>query len=176
MIDEAEWKEFEENFIKNYDKIHYPYRFIHQPHTMNSKELRIGNFINDGTKGRCDVRGITKKGIWITNDHGVATETAFTPIPLTENWLVKLSFVKTGSSRVSMDDDTDITHQYDIDGLPFRGSFHFNIKHNTGSFYFHWTERESNCEECVTTKIYYVHQLQNLYFALTGQGLTLKTD
>ncbi len=68
----------------------------------------------------------------------------FKPIPLTEEWLLKFGFEK-------KDDD------YIFNG------FSFTFDENT--FYNHVGK---------ITNIYYVHQLQNLYFALTNDELTIK--
>jgi hypothetical protein len=75
----------------------------------------------------------------------------YKPIPITEKWLLKL-----GAKKLS-DNFFDIgylkfkihSHQYGID-------FHFG---NGGKHYI---------------KPHYVHSLQNLYFALTGEELTIK--
>lgn len=74
----------------------------------------------------------------------------FKPIPLTEEWLLKFGFSeKLGNWE-----------------LPnFR--FHINKPMNFDGFLF--------CEgySVTTDKIQFVHQLQNLYFALTGEELIL---
>lgn len=67
------------------------------------------------------------------------------PIPLTEEWLLKFGFEPLGSSRF----DFKIFTYYLYDG----------------SFY--------NQSSRLST-IKYVHQLQNLYFALTGEELKIK--
>ena len=72
------------------------------------------------------------------------------PIPLTEEWLLKFGFEKKGCNWE----------------LPnFR--FHVNKSVNYDGFLF--------CDgySVITEKIQHVHQLQNLYFALTQKELTL---
>ncbi len=71
--------------------------------------------------------------------------TPFEPIPLTEEWLLKFGFEHLGSSRFDFKRFT--YYLYD------------------GSFY--------NQSSRLST-IKYVHQLQNLYFALTNEELTIK--
>jgi len=66
------------------------------------------------------------------------------PIPLTEEWLLKFGFDDLG------------TYGYG------RGNFHICLHEN--EFYFSINNRK--------VFIKHVHQLQNLYFALTGEELT----
>lgn len=70
----------------------------------------------------------------------------FTPIPLTEEWLVKLGFERIES----------ITQK---DGLTIRGRKNFEV-------YVHDYNKDLRIE--------WVHQLQNLYFALVGEELKAK--
>lgn len=69
------------------------------------------------------------------------------PIPLTEEWVIKFGFAKFLSGIKG----TDLKDEYEKDVV--------RISHWLGSFHF------KNIE------IKYVHSLQNLYFALTGQEL-----
>ncbi len=70
--------------------------------------------------------------------------TPFEPITLTEEWLLKFGFVDRGLGD-------------------FRRSWLHLIRNSSTSF-------ETNC---FFVKIKYIHQLQNLYFALTGEELTI---
>ncbi len=62
---------------------------------MQASDLRIGNWIYDLAMGKVQVRGTTKGAVWIKDDGHPGTETAFSPIPLTEEWLLKFGFEKT---------------------------------------------------------------------------------
>ena len=74
------------------------------------------------------------------------------PIPLTEEWLVKLGGIKPDGLFYWLgDSDNAIT---------------IRVKSN-GSFWFN----ASNPAMVIKTKIEHVHQLQNLYFALVGEEL-----
>jgi len=114
---------------------------------IKANELRIGNIILD-EKG--DVVCVTIDTFyWLAEC--VRNEEDYKPIPLTEEWLVKLGFEKHEFSN----------YEY-CKGL-------FNLAHSnklnpTGMFY----EAERG------TYLKHVHQLQNLYFALTGEELTIK--
>ena len=72
------------------------------------------------------------------------------PIPLTEEWLGKFGFEKYNNSW----------WKYDKNGA-------FDISNNFDAFGF---------KTCIwsSDRINYVHQLQNLYFALTGDELEIK--
>ena len=72
------------------------------------------------------------------------------PIPLTEEWLLKLGFKKTEWDNFN--------------------SYRLMIGNNDYTIVLY---SDGNCEvgDIITCKIEYVHQLQNLYFALTGEEL-----
>lgn len=77
------------------------------------------------------------------------------PIPLTEKWLLDLGFEK--KSRI------------DIGELkPCFAIFSFAVMVRHNSYFIDWIGGN--------TEVKHVHQLQNLYFALTGQELTLKEN
>ena len=68
-------------------------------------------------------------------------------IPITEEWLVKLGFVSNGINRC-WKDPIDLIYMGDNSWLYLANQRHVNL--------------------------FYIHQLQNLYFALTGEELTIK--
>lgn len=76
------------------------------------------------------------------------------PIELTEEWLIKLGFELNYKSNFS------ITYGH-IENNKF--SYKFNIPENKS-----WLEYHGGAINCK-----YVHQLQNLYFCLTGTELTI---
>jgi hypothetical protein len=110
---------------------------------LQANELRIGNWVEHNQP---------KTGYYTTvqkSTFSVNVEKLFKPIPLTEEWLLKFGFEKT---------DSHGDFEYLIDRYSyFRGSFYI-----------------ADCDECgESVEIQYVHQLQNLYFALTGEELTI---
>lgn len=121
---------------------------------MTAQELRIGNWINDLTGYECQVRGTTSNGIWIHDVGGPGTEAAFSPIPLTPEWLERFGF--------EMDDSLN---QGILNGHWFLGN-----EVDYKSWYLIRRDTNAIIKRHVTT----VHQLQNLYFALTCQELELK--
>ena len=117
---------------------------------MEVKELRIGNHVN-----YIDCIGDKKQGI-ITKVQTKYVEAddywnIIEPIPLTEEWLINFGF---NNSLVN-----DIFLHNKIEFPPT------NIIRDSGVYYF----RKGGLQIIVST----VHQLQNLYFALTNQELTI---
>jgi len=129
---------------------------------MKANELRIGNLVLYQGYHVASVHGITDPdwghGIHIHYDSS-SVGCAFDmvePIPLTEEWLRKFGF-----------EDNDYT-------------FDLYIGHRKISFT--WFSRVVSTGvrsgfKCQKYKhIKYVHQLQNLCFALTGEELTIKEE
>lgn len=109
---------------------------------MKANELRIGNFVNlisDGHENEPDTFQ------WGIDDYEFYSDrmSFIKPIPLTEEWLLKLGFGKDGESpkRIKLDCDFGVVEIWVNGRNPL---------------------------------VKYVHQLQNLYFALTGEELTLQ--
>lgn len=115
---------------------------------MKVEELRIGNLISvDGSF--VVVTGIIRGGVYF-GEHGYIANIIdwLKPIPLTEEWLLKFRF--------KFWDKT--------------GMFNYHIHFRIGFVIFDgewWLCIDGNR----LTIIKYVHQLQNLYFALTGEEL-----
>jgi hypothetical protein len=121
---------------------------------MKNTELRIGNFLK-GKNSHVIVKSILQDGhIKIYGNKSFFIVEGITPclkpIPLTEEWLVKFGFKAI--------DTYDDNHYYlESINLCLDRSFQpFGIGEYTLTFE-------------------YVHQLQNLYHALTGEELTIKT-
>jgi len=129
---------------------------------MNSRELRIGNLVTrDSHSHYSKVKEIHDSSV-VLEEHSrtLWNITIIKPIPLTEEWLLRLGFKKRvtighsvqyfiGINPVTQDWLFDIVWQ-DSQEFPFYRNGHFKIQH--------------------------IHQLQNLYFALTGEELKIKND
>jgi len=136
---------------------------------IQANELRIGNLVYDRGgkvlsvdrfchgKIECDIKVMPNKtlaGIH-SHYHPLTEEIEFCdPIPLTEEWLLKF-----GLKEVYF--DVENNKDYILNSL--------HIQHHL----------EVNDFVCTNTEPYFisiksVHQLQNLYFALTGEELTIK--
>lgn len=116
---------------------------------MKANELRIGNFVQslkeDGSlRMYYNVVKLQENG---TINSGIIN---YLPIPIDEFWLIKFGFVKnlTGNWFILENKFTNIS--LNLDGVCDIGS---------------------NEEYTLPYKIQHVHQLQNLYFALTGEEL-----
>ena len=114
---------------------------------MKANELRIGNYLQD-------FGGIIGQVIHLTKDKIILES----PILLTEDWLIKFGIEKITNSK--------------------RYGYYIEIGRNRFLCY-QWSDElsveNSDGEELITyIPCKYVHQLQNLYFALTGNELVIK--
>jgi hypothetical protein len=121
---------------------------------MDAKELRIGNYVlfNDNTEVKInDIGNAWHTHLPIKDDgfNWVSPKTRvkkYRPIPLTEEWLRKFGF-----------------ESYYKNGSEYQNKNMYLVKN--GDIW-------QNLKIGVNLK--YVHQLQNLYFALTGEELEIK--
>lgn len=133
---------------------------------MNARELRIGNWILDTDNGdEYQVVEITENGF-------VAGPMEVYPagmegnygIPLTAEWLTRFGF-KESSNNLVFDHPAPAIPENEYKDLgTCYPAFFFNKRPEV--------QKWMDCHTRVTVE--YVHQLQNLYFALTGSELTLK--
>lgn len=142
---------------------------------MKANELRIGNFVgrkylNPNPNGitheiePCMVKSIKEDFINVTlsfKDKCISkiNISSIEPIQLTEEWLVKFGFkdVQRGFYSIKA------------------GSTFFRL--TPPQFMGEWqTEYCWVYDDFKFTEVKYVHQLQNLYFALTGEELTIKDN
>lgn len=114
---------------------------------ITAQDIRIGNYINNGIDEVFQVNPQTI-GNW---DIGNATLGGFSPISLTEEWLIKFGLTERRGARK---------------GVYYKGEFEIDI--HMMHIYFGYNRILNK-----TAENYYVHQLQNLYFALTDKELTL---
>lgn len=125
---------------------------------LKATELRCGNILNYLTsEGDYSIMKVNWHSIkWISED-----ETGFnlvhSPIPLTEDILVKLGFEIEGL-RSYYHNDLDITIEY-LSGKYAVAIYDFEINPASTRYIMH-------CE--------FLHTLQNNIFALTGEELTFK--
>ena len=124
---------------------------------IQANELRIGNLVNFGDSTLIvDINVL--KDLDVYNQHKIE------PIPLTEEWLVKLGFEKRKDKTPKI--ALDIVCVWNKKQF----FFFYESKNNLIAIDF----LNSDYFGTKTTEIQYVHQLQNLYFALTGEELTIK--
>ena len=115
---------------------------------MKANELRIGNWISNGHTNH------VISSSWLCDYLGSLGEHMKTePIPLTEEWLVRLGFERKE------------------DHAPAIGVFHW---YENTLVTLNWVSHEKcwvELDDVDSITIKYVHQLQNLYFAITGKEL-----
>ena len=130
---------------------------------MKANELRLGNWVrikNILTTSECQVESIgslqqAAGQLWSIEE--------LEPIPLTEEWLERFKF--------NQFDDSDFF-------IPL-GSDKSLILMNVRGYWYPRIQQEAEMshqyiQEVNLNYIKHVHQLQNLYFALTGEELTIK--
>lgn len=113
---------------------------------MKANELRLGNLVLNGGS---NIKDITPQTISDFDNKLIVLN----PIPLTEEWLLKFGFEK-----------------------QMMWTYAINIIGNKKLIYYlgekGWSVGNKNYSDF--SNLNYVHQLQNLYFALTNQELEIK--
>jgi len=122
---------------------------------MKASENRAGNWVMGNAPYQLDLNAMSLNATYLK----MGKEPYYTPIPLTEEWLLKFGFEEDDSLIDPPDTPngnfwSDWVKESVIISMPF--------------FEFSYNELQDKIE------IKYVHQLQNLYHALTGQELTIK--
>lgn len=128
---------------------------------MKASELRIGNLLQGNPISNVN-QGIYSDGVVAITGYGIHMMEImgldYKPIPLTEEWLVKFGF--------------------EIIRRSYYGNYaviiDFQLWHGCDTDYWIFStvdDRGDNNE--VNVNLRFVHQLQNLYFALTGKELTI---
>lgn len=132
---------------------------------LSATELRIGNYLyNDNVVVKIDARTIFD--IW--DDKGLKN---YKPIPLTEEWLIKLGFEINEPNDFYSFKHTDFYGNYgNYTKLTWYRIAYDNVDDNDFTLSF---ATEDNTFP-IMINLYYVHQLQNIYFILTSRELKLK--
>jgi hypothetical protein len=117
---------------------------------MKRTELRIGNLVERNGKIHevSSIHADDTIRLFVKNGNysfGCFTLKEINPMPLTEEWLLKFGFEITDNFQTK---DRFQTHKQD------------------GIIWFEYGY--------IVVELNYVHQLQNLYFSLTGEELTIK--
>ena len=119
---------------------------------MESSELRLGNYVKM-IDSECEVVNINHLSYMIKCEIKLISH-PFDPIPLTADWLLRLGFLES---------------QLEGSGESLALFGDVNIHYYNSKIYI-----ELEYEYAKLEYIKYVHQLQNLYFALVGEELTIK--
>ena len=127
---------------------------------MDVKELRIGNWIQSET----EVFGEKKFRQWQVEiedlEYIESNPEDYFGIPITEDWLLKAGFNTTPLGyKINIGDKRELTLSLCND--KGKGEYYFYVRDNEDFTGF-------------SIRIFYLHQLQNLYFALTNKELEIK--
>lgn len=137
---------------------------------MRASELRIGNYHKtDGLEiPRMDISSvkvsgesfsaITAYGIYLVQD----SKMQFEPVPLTEEWLLKFGFYEDGE-------------YYSKNIYDYKYCFKYRDWAKNWAFFHEFSPdpKDDRVKYPVCFDIKYVHQLQNLFFSLTGGELVI---
>lgn len=124
---------------------------------MKATELRIGNLLKVG-EFYWHVDSIVNNGqfeVYFKENDNYSHWLNAEPIPLTKEWLFALGF----NVFESMSDGSETIYKEDLG---------YRVSYYKTNFFFGMSYDDYN------VTLLYVHQLQNLYFALTGEELTVK--
>ncbi len=121
---------------------------------MNANELRIGNWVHS----KPHKSNIQFNFLVQYFDSDVFDANNYAPIPITEEWLDKFGFEKKSSHAYYYNEPIRI----DVFGCEFMVRFRAELD-----------DYNLRLVELKNSKVKYVHQLQNLYFALTGEELSI---
>lgn len=131
-------------------------------HTLTASELRIGNWVKLKDLPTTPYWQVESVGNLIMVGGQLWSIEELEPIPLTEEFLIKIGFIRQGGRKMWVKDKLCI----ELKELPnIRGEFiegwYVGLK-DLGNVLFH-----------SFMKVNHVHQLQNLYYGLCGEELTI---
>ena len=132
---------------------------------MKANELRIGKLIHNPVQNidlRVTVDLLSRINYDCFNTQ-MNPKDKFQPIPLTEEWLLKLGFnkdYKNGWIGIDVESESGMTIDFVLAEPLNMGEWQKYYAFVYDSYRF--------------TKLEYVHELQNLYFALTNEELTIQ--
>lgn len=112
---------------------------------MKATELRIGNYVYR----QSDKMIVNRNSIYQIEVVTRQTENKYEPIPLTNEWLINFGFEKSEDVSIFSKDDIYIGFRQNGDFEPLCQGLQYG------------------------NSLKYVHQLQNLFFALTEEDLSL---
>lgn len=119
---------------------------------IKAQELRIGNLVFGKDLGPLN-ESIGRTKVQVINPIMMLNVSRYSPIPLTEKWFVKFGF----------------EYIKEVGAFCFKDHLIYTIGKGVSEFNLFC----SNDKDCIV-KLKYVHQLQNLWYALTQEELKKK--
>ena len=146
-------------------------------HKMKASDLRVGNLIYWNIPEKENiihvVAGIRNKTPQTTPISLGESIDDYKPIQLTEEWLVRFGFNK---EEIQISKGHGFF--YSMNYMDYKYSFSFAEFRGDWGFYHSYTDatddKDNNRFDFISCGIKYVHQLQNLFYALTNTELQLK--
>lgn len=131
---------------------------------MKASELRIRNLVYLSDKQKV-------WEIWNAHEIDECENNPFVePVPLTEEWFFRFGFKKEMKAP-----SHNHSNYYSIGVVDSKYSFSYASFREDWGFYHSYTDapkdEDNDRYDFISCGIKYVHQLQNLYFALTGEEL-----
>jgi hypothetical protein len=139
---------------------------------MKSTELRIGNIVCHSANHQCVIESININFVTVDGDERRLDYGGLSPIPLTEEWLLKFGFYQLPHFTVGNNwlIDYGLSSQISISCIEscnmmvWLASVDKDKKPTDLVCVWNWDVNGTM----------HIHQLQNLYFVLTGEELTIK--
>lgn len=128
---------------------------------INKEELRIGNWVNINKEAPVKPEFINTPHRITLNDFQYLQ--FYSPLPITAEILSECGFDKVGDF-----DNGSVDFYSDKLGIRIQFSNYTNISH----YFVCWLDNPSSPKNQLDIKTSHLHQLQNLYFALTSKELT----
>ena len=120
---------------------------------MKANELRIGNWVMGDSERPYQIE-LSDFSDWYNDHNSHEYGDHVHPISITEEWLLKLGLEQPY-------DDSPYIYTKDIKECPYEEGFRIEEHGEVGCYMI----------DDYYIKIKYIHQLQNLYYALTGEEL-----
>jgi hypothetical protein len=122
---------------------------------MKPHDVRIGNSVLDKDGNIKTVFAILSNGLVFDFNQYIGTPIEWcNPMPLTEEWLIKVGFIK-----------------LDSEGYFYIHEYNMGFKVSEDLKMVAWNNLHLD-----GVKIEYLHQLQNLFYAITNEELTIKNE
>ena len=131
---------------------------------MEAKNFRIGNIIRPFTQDgyELEIRPLKASEFFMVDNHPESTK----PVELTKDWLIKFGFT---------DGNKCYKNAYSFEVL--KTDFYLRPSYQDGLYWgFNISDEKLDCELNDVKPLKYVHELQNLFFAITGTELELKHE